>query len=83
MKTSTSGPKCWPANARLEPHWPAPVSMVSRFVPSSALKYACTMAVLGLCEPVGETPSYLKDSFAGVPSAFSRGLVRLLITRRA
>ncbi len=42
-----------------EPHWPAPVSVVSFVMPARAFSYACGTAVFGLCEPAGETPSYL------------------------
>ena len=37
MYTSTSSPKSAPANARDEPHWPAPVSVASRSTPACAL----------------------------------------------
>ena len=37
MKTVTSSPNRAPAKASAEPHWPAPVSVVSRFTPSLAL----------------------------------------------
>ena len=37
MKTSRSSPKKLQAIARAEPHWPAPVSVVSAFVPASLL----------------------------------------------
>jgi len=37
MYTVTSRSKKVPAKARAEPHWPAPVSVVSRFTPSWAL----------------------------------------------
>jgi len=37
MYTVTSRPKKAPASASAEPHWPAPVSVVSRLTPSSAL----------------------------------------------
>ena len=47
------------ANASEEPHWPAPVSVVSLRMPARAFSYACGIAVFGLCEPDGETPSYL------------------------
>ena len=59
MNTSHSMPINWHANASADPHWPAPVSVASLRTPSSRLKYACGTAVFGLCEPVGETPSYL------------------------
>ena len=59
MYTSTSRPKTCPAKAREEPHCPAPVSVVSRVTPSCLLSKACATAVFGLCDPVGETPSYL------------------------
>src|SRR3954470_17115023 len=59
MKTSHSRPKSEHANARLEPHCPAPVSVTSLPIPACAFSYACGTAVFGLCEPAGETPSYL------------------------
>ena len=49
----------WQANARAQPHCPAPVSVVILVMPSAALKKACGTAVLGLCDPTGLTPSYL------------------------
>ncbi len=48
------------ANASAVPHCPAPVSVVSRAMPSALLKNACGTAVFGLCEPAGETDSSLK-----------------------
>jgi hypothetical protein len=59
MKTSQSSPNSEQANASEEPHWPAPVSVTSRLMPAWAFSYACGTALLGLCEPAGETPSYL------------------------
>ena len=59
MKTSHSMPNSEQAKASEEPHWPAPVSVVSFLTPACALAYACGTAVFGLCEPAGETPSYL------------------------
>ena len=59
MKTSQSSPKSEHANASEEPHWPAPVSVESYLTPAWAFSYACGTAVFGLCEPAGETPSYL------------------------
>ena len=59
MKTSHSRPKSEHAKASAEPHWPAPVSVVSFLTPACALACACATAVFGLCEPAGETPSYL------------------------
>ena len=59
MKTSQSSPNSEQAKASEEPHWPAPVSVASFFTPALAFSYACGTAVLGLCEPAGETPSYL------------------------
>ena len=59
MKTSHSRPNSEQANASEEPHWPAPVSVESFLMPALAFSYACGIAVLGLCEPAGETPSYL------------------------
>ena len=52
-------PNSAPAKASEEPHWPAPVSVESRLMPASLLYQACGTAVFGLCEPAGETPSYL------------------------
>ena len=43
-----------------EPHWPAPVSVAMRRIPASLLKYACGTAVFGLCDPAGDTLSFLK-----------------------
>ena len=59
MKTSQSSPNREQAKARAEPHWPAPVSVVRRLTPARAFSYAWATAVFGLCEPAGETPSYL------------------------
>ena len=59
MKTSHSSPNSEQANASAEPHCPAPVSVVRRLIPARAFSYACATAVFGLCEPDGETPSYL------------------------
>ena len=59
MKTSHSRPNRRQANASDEPHCPAPVSVVSFLMPAFAFSYACGTAVFGLCEPAGETPSYL------------------------
>ena len=59
MYTLHSRPKSCDANASALPHWPAPVSVVSRVTPSARLKKACGTAVLGLCEPAGETDSSL------------------------
>ena len=70
-QTSHSMPYCAVAKASDVPHWPAPVSVVSRVTPSWWLYQACGTAVFGLCEPAGLTPSYLKKIFAGVSSSFS------------
>ncbi len=59
MNTVTSMPNSAPAKASEEPHCPAPVSVLSRLMPASLLYQACGTAVFGLCEPAGETPSYL------------------------
>ena len=59
MNTSHSSPNSEHANASADPHWPAPVSVDSRSIPAWAFSYACATAVFGLCEPAGETPSYL------------------------
>ena len=59
MKTSHSSPNSEQANAGEQPHWPAPVSVTSLRIPACAFSYACGTALLGLCEPAGETPSYL------------------------
>jgi hypothetical protein len=59
MKTSHSRPNSRQAKASDDPHCPAPVSVVSLRMPACAFSYACGTAVLGLCEPAGETPSYL------------------------
>ncbi len=47
------------AIASAEPHWPAPVSVTRRSMPASLFAYACATALFGLCDPAGETPSYL------------------------
>ncbi len=60
MNTSHSMPNSEQASASAEPHWPAPVSVESFFTPAFAFSYACGIALFGLCEPAGETPSYLK-----------------------
>ena len=60
MNTLHSSPIRLQAKARAEPHWPAPVSVVSRSVPACLLYQACGTAVLGLWLPGGETPSFLK-----------------------
>jgi hypothetical protein len=52
-------PNSEPAKASEEPHWPAPVSVVSFLMPAWALYQAWGTAVLGLWLPAGETPSYL------------------------
>ena len=59
MYTTHSSPNRLDASASAEPHWPAPVSVDSRRTPASLLAYACATALFGLCEPAGETPSYL------------------------
>ena len=59
MKTSRSSPNRLHANASEEPHWPAPVSVTSLSMPACLFAYACGTAEFGLCEPAGETPSYL------------------------
>ena len=59
MNTSHSSSKSVHANATAEPHWPAPVSVASLAMPASAFSYACATAVLALCEPAGDVPSYL------------------------
>ena len=59
MKTSHSSPNSEHAKASDEPHCPAPVSVASFLTPALAFSYACGTAVFGLCEPDGETPSYL------------------------
>jgi hypothetical protein len=53
-------PKAWYNIVADLPVPPAPVSVAMRAVPSSLLKNACAMAVLGLWLPAGLTPSYLK-----------------------
>ena len=59
MNTSHSSPNSRHAKASAEPHCPAPVSVQSFRTPACAFSYACATAVFGLCEPAGETPSYL------------------------
>ena len=59
MNTSHSSPYCEHAKASAEPHWPAPVSVTSFRIPACAFSYACGIALLTLCEPAGEPPSYL------------------------
>jgi len=59
MKTSSSRPNRLHANASEEPHCPAPVSVESLSMPACLFAYAWGTAVLGLCDPAGETPSYL------------------------
>ena len=59
MYTLHSSPISLHANESALPHCPAPVSVVSFLIPAAAFSYACATAVLGLCEPGGETPSYL------------------------
>jgi hypothetical protein len=59
MYTRHSSPNRLHASASAEPHWPAPVSVERRFTPACLLAYAWATALLGLCEPAGETPSYL------------------------
>src|SRR6185436_4143304 len=56
IHTSHSRPNSEHANAIEEPHWPAPVSVAIFFTPACAFSYACGTAVLGLCDPAGETP---------------------------
>src|SRR5918912_386857 len=53
MNTSHSSPNSRHANASADPHWPAPVSVVSFLVPASAFAHAWATAVLGLWEPAG------------------------------
>ena len=55
----TSSPNRLPANASDEPHWPAPVSVVSFLMPGWALNQACGTALLGLWLPADDTPWYL------------------------
>src|SRR5258706_12772202 len=50
MYTVTSRPNRAPANARAEPHWPAPVSVVARSSQSIALHFTSGTAVFALCE---------------------------------
>ena len=45
--------------ASAEPHWPAPVSVVSRATFSFLMYYAWATAVFGLWLPAGLTPTYL------------------------
>ena len=59
MKTSHSSANRLHAKANAEPHCPAPVSVASFLTPACAFSYACGTAVLDLCEPEGEPPSYL------------------------
>ncbi len=59
MNTSHSSPNNRQAKASADPHWPAPVSVASFFTPARAFSKACGTEVFGLCEPAGETPSYL------------------------
>ena len=54
-----SSPNRLQASASADPHCPAPVSVASRSTPASLFAYAWATALLGLCEPAGETPSYL------------------------
>ena len=57
--TVTSMPNSAPAKASDEPHCPAPVSVAIFLMPACWLYQACGIAVFGLCEPAGDTPSYL------------------------
>ncbi len=59
MKTLHSSPISRQAKARALPHWPAPVSVVSRWMPACLLYQACGTAVLGLWLPAGLTLSSL------------------------
>ena len=59
MKTLHSRPIRLHAKARALPHWPAPVSVVSRLMPNCLLYQACGTAVLGLWLPAGLTLSSL------------------------
>src|SRR4051812_27747186 len=59
IQTSHSSPNSVHAKANDDPHCPAPVSVASLRMPASALAWACATAVLGLCDPAGEPPSYL------------------------
>ena len=54
-----SRPMSLQAQASALPHWPAPVSVASRFTPSFLFMYACTMAVFSLWLPTGLTCSDL------------------------
>ncbi len=59
MNTLHSRPSSAQANARALPHWPAPVSVVSRLIPNSLLYQAWATAVFGLWLPGGLTLSSL------------------------
>ena len=59
MNTSQLMSNSEQASASAEPHWPAPVSVESFSMPAYLFSYACAIALFGLCEPAGETPSYL------------------------
>ena len=50
-------PKSWQAKASDEPHWPAPVSVVSFLMPAGGVLVGLAPRCW-LCEPAGETPSY-------------------------
>ena len=56
---SHSMPYCAVAKASALPHWPAPVSVVSRRMPPRGCSTPAGTDVFGLCEPAGLTPSYL------------------------
>ena len=56
---SHSMPYCAVAKASALPHCPAPVSVVSRRMPSCVVVEGLGTDVFGLCEPAGLTPSYL------------------------
>ena len=60
MNTVHSSPKMLHACESADPHWPAPVSVVTFLVPHLLFSNACAIALLVLCEPDGLTPSYLK-----------------------
>ena len=60
MKTVHSRPKMLHACESAEPHWPAPVSVVTFLVPHLLFSKACAIALLVLWDPEGLTPSYLK-----------------------
>jgi len=60
MYTWHSSPKNRQAMLIDVPHWPAPVSVVSRRMPASLLQKAWGMAVFSLWLPAGLTPSYLQ-----------------------